>query len=312
MAILSEALPVRTMIGVGEATTRGNDRPIAEGASILRRSSIHYQRLRMPGVRMGKDGQGVEANVEAYREMLPRQEQLYANLAWIRELVVGPSFTNELTVGQLLDITALGKSIAPLLLHRAQNPFGPEGELPETIGDLDKAFQGLFAAAINLVGIGGLQLDSLAPSAQEMYRSVDEGSSPKLVTFDQTKGCPAPPPVITDSFSILLRGPKSNGEQVYSRDSDIPQLLNVDQLKRFAEVFKNFELLRLRSKAKAMAIRDREISRRGHIDDSVLLGLQQLELHREIGEAAEYQVIMNMVLGRDPHGPFIGIKELLF
>ncbi len=256
------ALPVTQLFSAGAAIARNNRFVEEGGAPLVARHAVNapfiaYRKFKWPGSREGASGNGILANVDAYREMRERDgfSKLYTNMAWVRNFVLQGS-TQPVSLRQVIEMTSIGETLPLFLLRDSQSPFDPdsritEAQLPETMADMYKSFRGLFTASINLA-IDSYDsqtkihnLDVPSPSAEEIYNFVDR-INPKLVNAGGI-GCPAPKDVIVNAFNILLTGKDTLGNLFSDSTSDIPNLLQMqggqERVREFAGIMVDYEFL---------------------------------------------------------------------
>jgi hypothetical protein len=217
-------------------------------------------------------------NASALAEIKQEWKSRLAGLAWIRNHFYEgtPHPPNHASLNELDQMARIALVMPLFLQYRAENPYPPQGAIPDVVGDMTKLAAGIVTTTTRLME-DGIDLDNRDLTGKATYHYTD---SHRLLTGSDGRACPANPEMIIRSFDVLISGrddlPDSNLNDYFP---------NFPSLRAFSTAYTGFLETRLLIDTMLSSIDGKDYGRRKLLISEMLSIMQerQNDLYQTLG-----------------------------
>ncbi len=241
-----------------------------------------------------RDGKTI--HIDALKEMRRGWQDVLNGLGWINSNVFLEDPPEEIPVSFAQGLAGIGFSLPFYLMNRVENPYGPQGELPDVVGDIFKTTNGIYAV-VNGFEAKRDGVDIVISDAQQVYAAAEEKNKFRSKRYPD-RACPAPKAMIVQAVDALFFRKGANPSE-----SELQTVIpDYDGLVRFSYYFLRLHSLKLGLEKNLTKIGKGLIEAQQTGDKAKTtehsIQLSRLILSNSV-EQTKIQVGLNQAVGRD-------------
>lgn len=246
-------------------------------------------------------------HIDALKDMRSNWQPILDGLGWMNQQALGDTPSDTISADAAASLAFLGNALPTFLLNIAQGGYGPQGELPDIVGQIYKTTNGIHAA-VNLLALSKSdRFETIISSSKQLYDAAENGPNTAegggfISPNDPARVCPAPKAMIIEAIDALLFQRNTTPSR-----SELPDILpDFERLISYAIIFRQESTLAALSKIKSAEYEKRlyeackENPLKGFLMSRKILNSYGKFQVRIAKERARLEEELNLILGRYP------------